>query len=117
MFSESRILNTQCTVICISCLLQKLGILNMSKELLLRWAEWLTNVKKILIFQVLNYGAGNLQKMEKWQEIENPIDPERLLTVTCSCIKAKSSSCQCSRLEKGSIIFCKCQWQCQYAPM
>ena len=55
--------------------------------------------------------------LPKWQEIENPIDPKRLVTVTCSCIKAKSSSCQCSRLEIGSITFCKCQWQCQYAPM
>ena len=34
--------------------------------------------------------------LPKWQEVENPIDPERLVTVTCSCIKTKCSSCQCS---------------------
>ena len=47
----------------------------------------------------------------------NPIDPERLVTVTCSRIKAKCSSCQCSILGIGGITFCKYQRQCQYAPM
>ena len=51
--------------------------------------------------------------LPKWQEIENPIDLERLVTVTCSCIKPKCSSCQSSRLEIGCITFCKCQRQCQ----
>ena len=55
--------------------------------------------------------------LPKWQEIESRIDPERLVTVTCSCIKAKCSSCQCSRLGIGCITFCKCQRQCQYAPI
>ena len=54
--------------------------------------------------------------LPKWQEIENHIDPERLVTITCSCIKAKRSSCQCSRLGIGCITFFKCQRQCQYAP-
>ena len=55
--------------------------------------------------------------LPKCQAIENPIDPERLATVTCSCIKAKCSRCQSSRLGIGCITFCKCQRQCQYAPM
>ena len=45
--------------------------------------------------------------LPKWQEIENHIDPERLVTVTCSYLKAKCSSCQCSRLGIGCITFCK----------
>ena len=59
----------------------------------------------------------NGEVLPKWQEIENPIDPKRLVTVTCSCIKATYSSCQCSRLGIGCILFCKCQQQYQYAPM
>ena len=59
----------------------------------------------------------NGKVLPKWQEIENPIDLERLVTVTCSCIKAKCSSCQSSRLGIGCITFCKCQRQCQYAPI
>ena len=47
--------------------------------------------------------------LPKWQEIENPIDPEKLVIVTCSCIKAKCSSCQSTRLGIGCITLCKCQ--------
>ena len=53
----------------------------------------------------------NGKSLPKWQEIENPTDPERLVTVTCSCIKANCSSCQSSRLGLDCITFCKCQRQ------
>ena len=33
----------------------------------------------------------------KWQDVDNPIDAEKVVTVTCSCIKAKSTSCQCRK--------------------
>ena len=117
-FSGCRILNIQCTVIRVSCLLLKLNILSILKELLLRQAGWLTNVKKMSSLELWDWKlTENGKFLPKWQEIENHIDPERLVTITCSCIKAKRSSCQCSRLGIGCITFFKCQRQCQYAPI
>ena len=53
----------------------------------------------------------------KWQNIADPIDAEKVVTATCSCVKAKCTSCQCSKQNLQCITFCKCQRLCIYKPI
>ena len=53
----------------------------------------------------------------KWQNIADSIDAEKVVTATCSCVKAKCTSCQCSKQNLQCITFCKCQRLCIYKPI
>ena len=59
----------------------------------------------------------NDEFIPRWQEIEDPIDAIKIVTATCSCVKAKCTNCQCSKKNLECLSFCKCQRHCLYKSM
>ena len=58
--------------------------------------------------------SENGQFAPQWQKIVDPIDPIKVVTVTCMCVKAKCTNCACSKQVLDCLPFCKCQRTCLY---
>ena len=43
----------------------------------------------------------------KWQDFQNPVDTEKVVKITCTCMKAKSTNFQCRKQHFRSISYCK----------
>ena len=57
------------------------------------------------------------QFVPKRQDLQNPFDTEKIVKISCICMKAKSTNSQCSKQNFGCISFCKSQRRCLYKPV